>query len=330
MTSSRPSSRPSGREAGCRWSSTTCAAAATAAAWPCAPRRWTTFARWLAQRHRLGTAVRTVGQVIVGRPGPVRTWRRPAARDRQLLDGVGRHLGGGERLAGDHVRGPHRHPPVLDGGRDGHNTARWQRTTDSYAGRWAQRLTITSYRSGDAKLLPQFDLGERSLPVQAGRSYTLGAWYQSTAQTQYSVYYRTWSGRWAYWMSSPYFPASPGWAHARWATPPVPAGATGLSFGLALFSNGSLTTDSYSLAATPPNVARRITVVSLLAVVAAAGLATAAQVVRRRMPRAKPVPVDGSGSPRRPGAGSGPRTTRPPAGSARRAWSSATGRGCAP
>ena len=24
----------------------------------------------------------------------------------------------------------------------GHNTARWQRTTDSYAGRWAQRLTI--------------------------------------------------------------------------------------------------------------------------------------------------------------------------------------------
>ena len=115
---------------------------------------------------------------------------------------------------------------------------------------------------------------------------------KSTAQTQYSVYYRTWSGRWAYWMSSPYFPASPGWAHARWATPPVPAGATGLSFGLALFSNGSLTTDSYSLAATPPDVARRITVVSLLAVVAAAGLATAAQVVRRRMPRAKPVPVE--------------------------------------
>jgi hypothetical protein len=65
----------------------------------------------------------------------------------------------------------------------GHNTARWQRTTDSYAGRWAQRLTITSYHNGDAKLLPQFDLGERSLPVQAGRSYTLGAWYQSTAAT---------------------------------------------------------------------------------------------------------------------------------------------------
>ena len=174
----------------------------------------------------------------------------------------------------------------------GRNTARWQRTTDSHGGRWAERLTVTGYHSGDAKLLPQFDLGQCSLPVRPGRSYTLGTWYQSTARTQYSVYYRTWSGRWAYWTSSPYFPASPGWAHARWATPPVPAGATGLSFGLALFSNGSLTTDSYSLAATPPDLARRITVVSLLAVVAAAGLATAAQVVRRRRPRAKPVPVD--------------------------------------
>ena len=150
-------------------------------------------------------------------------------------------------------------------------------------------MTVTGYHSGDAKLLPQLDLGQCSLPVRPGQSYTLGTWYQSTAQTQYSVYYRTWSGRWAYWTSSPYFPASPGWAHARWATPPVPAGATGLSFGLALFSNGSLTTDSYSFAATPPNVARQITVVTVLAVAAAAGLATAARVVWRR---AKPVPVD--------------------------------------
>ncbi len=120
----------------------------------------------------------------------------------------------------------------------GRNTARWQRTTDRHAGRWAERLTITSYHSGDAKLLPRFDLGECSLPVRPGRSYTLGTWYQSTARTQYSVYYRTWSGRWAYWTSSPYFQASPGWAQARWATPPVPAGASGLSFGLALFSEG--------------------------------------------------------------------------------------------
>ena len=266
------------------------------------------FARWLAQRQGPGTAVRTVGQVtggqVTGGPGSGRPGAPGAdppgaagrggraARDRQPLAGVGRRVGRGERLAGNHVRGPRQYPPVLDGGglRAEHRPLAAHH--GSHAGRWAQRLTITGYHSGDAKLLPQFDLGECSLPVHPGQSYTLGAWYQSTARTQYSVYYRTWSGRWVYWTSSPYFAASPGWAQARWATPPVPAGASGLSFGLALFSNGSLTTDSYSFAATPPDVARRITDWILLGALGAAGLAAAARAVRRRGRRANPVPVE--------------------------------------
>ena len=251
------------------------------------------FARWLAQRQRLGTAVRTVGQVIGGpvRPTPHVAPAAPHAIVNPSLESVAASGAVSASLETTSAA-PATTPRCWMEGGYGRNTARWQRTTDSHGGRWAERLTVTGYHSGDAKLLPQFDLGQCSLPVRPGRSVTLGTWYQSTARTQYSVYYRTWSGRWAYWTSSPYFPASPGWAQARWATPPVPAGATGLSFGLALFSNGSLTTDSYSLAATPPDLARRITVLSLLAVVAAAGLAIAARVVRRRRPRAKPVPVD--------------------------------------
>jgi peptidoglycan/xylan/chitin deacetylase (PgdA/CDA1 family) len=251
------------------------------------------FSRWLAQRQRLGTAVRTVGQVIGGpvRPTPSAAQAAPHAIVNPSLESAAASGVVSPSLETTSAA-PATIPRCWMAGGYGRNTVRWQRTTDSHGGRWGQRLTITGYHSGDAKLLPQFDLGQCSLPVRPGQSVTLGTWYQSTAQTQYSVYYRTWSGRWAYWMSSPYFPASPGWAHAQWATPPAPAGATGLSFGLALFSNGSLTTDSYSLAATPPNVARRITVVTLIAVVAAAGLATAARVVRRRWPSAKPVPVD--------------------------------------
>jgi peptidoglycan/xylan/chitin deacetylase (PgdA/CDA1 family) len=251
------------------------------------------FSRWLAQRQRLGTAVRTVGQVIGGpvRPTPPAAQAAPHAIVNPSLESAAASGVVSPSLETTSAA-PATIPRCWMAGGYGRNTVRWQRTTDSHGGRWAQRLTITGYHSGDAKLLPQFDLGQCSLPVRPGQSVTLGTWYQSTAQTQYSVYYRTWSGRWAYWMSSPYFPASPGWAHAQWATPPAPAGATGLSFGLALFSNGSLTTDSYSLAATPPNVARRITVVTLIAVVAAAGLATAARVVRRRWPSAKPVSVD--------------------------------------
>ncbi|MGI8447803.1 MAG: polysaccharide deacetylase family protein, partial [Streptosporangiaceae bacterium] len=221
-----------------------------------------TFARWLAQRQRLGTVVRTVGQVTggavtggTGAGGPVEgspvrpTPRVAAATPHGIVDPSLESVAASGAVSASletTSAAPASTPRCWMEGGYGRNTARWQRTTDSHAGRWAQRLTVTGYHSGDAKLLPQFDLGQCSLPVRPGRSYTLGTWYQSTARTQYSVYYRTWSGRWVYWTSSPYFPASPGWAHARWATPPVPAAASGLSFGLALFSDGSLTTDSYS------------------------------------------------------------------------------------
>ena len=174
------------------------------------------FARWLAQRERLGTAVRTVGQVIGGtatgstaRPVP---HVAPAAAHAIVNPSLESVASSGAVSASLETTSaaPASTPRCWMEGGYGRNTARWQRTTDSRTGRWAQRLTITSYRSGDAKLLPQFDLGECSLPVRPGQRYTLGAWYQSTAQTQYSVYYRTWSGRWVYWTSSPYFPAQRG------------------------------------------------------------------------------------------------------------------------
>ncbi|MGD0927760.1 MAG: polysaccharide deacetylase family protein [Streptosporangiaceae bacterium] len=251
-----------------------------------------TFARWLASRQRLGTAVRTVGQVIGGPAarGAVRPTPHvaPAAPHGIVNPSLESDAASGAVSASLETTSaaPADTPRCWMEGGYGRNTVRWQRTTDSHAGRWAQRLTITSYHSGDAKLLPQFDLGQCSLPVRAGRSYTLSAWYQSTARTQYSAYYRTWSGRWVYWTSSPYFAASPHWSQARWATPPVPAGASGLSFGLALFSKGSLTTDSYRFAVTPPDVTRRIADWVLLAALCAAGLAVAARAVRRRRARA--------------------------------------------
>jgi peptidoglycan/xylan/chitin deacetylase (PgdA/CDA1 family) len=257
-----------------------------------------TFARWLTQRQRLGTAVRTVGQVIGGRPGPV-PQVAPAAPHGTVNSSLESVAASGAVSASLETTSaaPAVTPRCWMEGGYGHNTARWQRTTDSYAGRWAQRLTITSYHSGDAKLLPQFDLGECSLPVQAGRSYTLGTWYQSTAATQYSVYYRTWSGRWVYWTSSPYFRASQGWTHAGWATPPLPAGARGLSFGLALFTKGSVTTDAYSFTATPPDVTRLIIDWTLVAAAAVAGLTVAARAAQRRWPRSRrgdnPVPAEG-------------------------------------
>ena len=79
-----------------------------------------------------------------------------------------------------------------------------------------------------------------------GNTYQVSVQYESTAVSQFALYYRTTNGSWAYWTSSPWFAASPTWATATFTTPAVPAGANGVSFGLALIANGSLTTDDYS------------------------------------------------------------------------------------
>ena len=250
------------------------------------------FARWLAHRQRLGTVVRTVDQVTGApvRPTPHVAPAAPHGVVNPSLESAG-SSGAVSASLETTSASPASTPRCWMEAGYGQNTVHWRHTTGSHGGRWAEQLTVTGYHSGDAKLLPQFDLGQCSPPVRPGRSYTLGSWYQLTARTQYSVYYRTWTGRWVYWTSSPYFPASRGWAQARWTTPPVPAGASGLSFGLALFSGGSLTTDSYSLTATPRDLARLVVDRVLLAALAAAGLVAVARVARRRWPRPKPVPA---------------------------------------
>ena len=42
-------------------------------------------------------------------------------------------------------------------------------------------------------------------------------------------------------------PANPAASRARWVTPPIPAEATALSFGLTLTENGELTTADYAM-----------------------------------------------------------------------------------
>ncbi len=212
-----------------------------------APDTFAAFAHWLSRRQSLGTIVRTVAKVVNG---------RDAGEVGVATAGAHGVVNGSFELTGNSGAGN----PALESagpgdlakcwmrGSYGRNAARWQRTRDAHGGRWAARITTSSHTSGDAKLLQRFDLGACSLPVVAGKSYVLGAWYKSSARTQYAVYYRTSSGRWVYWTSSPYLSPATSWTLATWQTPAVPVGVNGLSFGLALFSVGSLTTDDYSIA----------------------------------------------------------------------------------
>ncbi|HYY80173.1 MAG TPA: polysaccharide deacetylase, partial [Actinomycetes bacterium] len=200
---------------------------------------------WLAQRAGQGTAVKTVHEVIGGSlkpgvPGPV----PPVGQPLQNASLEGDANGNGV-------------PDCWSFGTFGSNTAVWTRTSDAHSGGWAERVDITSYTSGDRKLVMTQDLGECTPTVTPGHRQAITAWYKSTSPTQLVTYYRDAVGKWFYWTSSPLFPASGAWAQASWTTPAVPSGATAMSFGLNLAAVGSLTTDDYTLddaGVAPPTV----------------------------------------------------------------------------
>jgi peptidoglycan/xylan/chitin deacetylase (PgdA/CDA1 family) len=267
------------------------------------------FASWLASRPRTaGTVVRTVGEVTGGPARPTVRIRPAAPHGVRNSSLASIAPTSSVAAALESLGQPGAFLSCWMPGGYGSNTAHWTRIRDTAHGH-AERLTVTSYRSGGAELLPLFDLGGCSLPVSAGRSYQLGAWYTSTATTQFTVFYRDQAGRWHYWTSSPYLPSSAHWTHAQWSTPPVPAGASGLSFGLALFANGTLTTTGYQFGAAPPDVTRTIADRALLGLLAVLLLAGAVEVLRRITRRPAPAP---------PAAGSAPQMRRPPAGSGHR------------
>ena len=129
----------------------------------------------------------------------------------------------------------------------GTNTAIWAYTRGAHHGNATENVTISSYTSGDRKLVTAQGTSACSPRVTPGTAYTLGASYRSSRPTHILAYYRNSSGGWVYWTQSPVFTASSAWTRAAWTTPAVPAGATALSFGLNLAAAGSLTTTSYTM-----------------------------------------------------------------------------------
>jgi peptidoglycan/xylan/chitin deacetylase (PgdA/CDA1 family) len=240
------------------------------------------FAKWLAPRQSMGTVVKTVGQVISGPARPAVT--AAAAPPHGVINPWLNTLSDSGAVDPTVEAASNSVPfPLCWMQADyGQNSVTWRRIRGGHDSPWAMRLTMTSHRSGAAKLIQQFDTGQCSIPVVPGQSYDLATWYKSTATTQFSVYYRIPEGRWLYWTSSPFYRATSRWADATWTTPPLPANGSGLSFGLTLFSRGSLTTDDYSVRATPLSVTRRILDIAILALLVFGGVAAALRRRRRR------------------------------------------------
>jgi peptidoglycan/xylan/chitin deacetylase (PgdA/CDA1 family) len=148
----------------------------------------------------------------------------------------------------------------------GINTYSYDTVTAAHTGTAAQQLVMSAYQSGNAKILPPLDTGQCSPTVTPGQRYTMSAWYTSTANTQFELYYRVGQGNWQYWTSSPHFAPSANYTQVSYTSPPVPAGATAMTMALTLFSAGTLVTDDYSLTKTAldPGAFQPITPVRLL------------------------------------------------------------------
>ena len=132
----------------------------------------------------------------------------------------------------------------------GTNSVTYTRVNDAHSGSFGERVTVTSRTDGDAKLVQLMDLGECSSQVASGRNYELSAWYKSNVEVFFTLHKRNAIGEWSDWMQSPRFAPASGWTRATWISPPPPAEAVAVSFGLSIDSVGTLTIDDYGFADT--------------------------------------------------------------------------------
>ncbi|SDH04802.1 Polysaccharide deacetylase [Pseudonocardia oroxyli] len=238
--------------------------------------QFSAFADWLAARQAAGTlTVRTASEALGLAALPLRETpdvpfgAPPSSPVNPTLED----------------RGPDGRPVCWTFAPSGVNTATVAAAPGRGGGSGAERITVTEYRSGDAKLLPTMDLGDCAPAASEGHRYRLATGFQSDAPVQYALFVRDFHGSWSYWTSSPFFAASERWDEARWVTPETPPGTTALSFGLALTGVGSLTVDSTTMTPTvdpfPPLSGPRALAIAAISGAAALVLATIGLWVRR-------------------------------------------------
>ena len=203
------------------------------------------FLDWLEPRADRGTIVKTLDQVIGGTVQPGVNGPTLPMEPGNLVPNPSLEAVGSANL-----------PSCYQLGGFGSNSFSWNRVTDAHTGGYAEQLDITNYTTGDRKLVMQQNTGGCSPHVTPGNKYRARVWYKGAwgpaTQVRLVVYYRDSDQVWKYWKTGPVLPTGETWQQSTdFVTPAVPAGATALSFGLAMTGRGSLVTDDYSLAVAP-------------------------------------------------------------------------------
>ncbi len=139
----------------------------------------------------------------------------------------------------------------------GSNASSWS-VVSGYDGAWAQQVTVSSFTNGGVRLNPSLDLGHCAPPATPDHTYRITGAYLASASPLWVVMYRDALGQWHWWTQSAQLSPSSSWAVSSFTTPPLPLGASAVSFGLSLYGTGTLAMDAFSmtdLGPAPPSVA---------------------------------------------------------------------------
>ncbi|WP_279402518.1 polysaccharide deacetylase family protein [Arthrobacter sp. JCM 19049] len=196
------------------------------------------FIRWLKDREQsTGTVVRTVNDVIGGELQPAVA---PKMKTTEQTGNLVVNSSLEEESEHDLLK-------CWQMAGYGNNAASGSVTGNGPNGSQALRLEISEYTDGDAKFLQRMDAGQCSPEVVPGQRYELRSTYQADTDTQFVVYLRDETGEWVYWKASEWFAPNESGTQAKWVTPQIPEGFTGMSFGLSLFSQGTLLVDEVQM-----------------------------------------------------------------------------------
>ena len=128
----------------------------------------------------------------------------------------------------------------------GTNSTSWAYNPTGGYGGGEETLTVTGYGSGTADLIPTLDDGNCAPTVVPGNTYTATVFYESNAPVYITLYTRNaTTNAWSYAGQTATFSASPTWTEADDQFQ-IPSGVNGVSFGMTLQENGTVSTSGYS------------------------------------------------------------------------------------
>ncbi|HET9676684.1 MAG TPA: Ig-like domain-containing protein, partial [Solirubrobacterales bacterium] len=215
------------------------------------PETFSAFLDWLGEESGNGVSVKTVHQVIGGEDKPLVAGPVAPPKSEPLPENPSLE----EDANANGV------PDCWTIGTTGVNTFEANRTADAHSGSWAERVSISSFESGDKRLITTQDLGQCAPTATPTHTYTASGYLKGEGTMRWVAYLRNGQGGWSFWAQSPLLtPSSTEYTAASWKTPQVPSWATAISFGISLRSVGSFTADDFNLHdngeadQTPPSV----------------------------------------------------------------------------